>query len=879
MEIESDTVRKMNATRMHGGDWNRIVKELGLADCPPLRIDFSVNLNPLGMPPAIEAYLRAGKVAWDHYPDPYADVAITTLAHTHSLSPDQVLLGNGSTELFALVLRVLKPRKVSWIDPCYCGYQEVCQALGMDGESLLCTDEEKDFAIDLSALTLGQDDLLFLASPNNPTGRILDTLSVLETARRNPRTWFVLDESYLDFLEDGVSDSAMGREMPANLIVIKSFTKFFALPGLRLGMLCAQTPLTTRLRHGLLPWSVNAAAIAVAPLLYADREFLKESRRCMGEWRESLVHKLSGLGDIRVFPSSANFLYLGLPPQWPARMVQRELLQSGLLIRAYGEPHEPDGYFCRVAVRRPEENEELIQGLGKLFGVRKLALERASAKATQAIMVLGTMSNSGKSTIAAALCRYVARKGGKVAPFKAQNMSLNSYVTPEGGEIGRAQAVQAKAAGVEPHTDMNPVLLKPTGAGLMQVIVDGKAVGNFKAREYYAQKGALRIQVQQAYDRLATRYETIILEGAGSPAEINLRREDFVNASMAEYAGARCILVADIDRGGVFASILGTVQLLPERHRKLLAGIIINKFRGDASLLDPGIEEIERLTGVPVLGVLPYLEDLQWEEEDSLGLESRSSALPSLLDIAVIRLPYLSNYTDFHPFEHIPGLSLRYVSKPEQLGNPDLIILPGTKNVRHDMDFLRGSGLAKSLLAAADRHIPLFGICGGYQILGLGIKDPLGLEGEPGETRGLGLLPVETILEREKELSRVEARNISLPFLPEGAACAGYEIHMGRTTVTGPGQVLLQTLRKNDTDCGENSGFLSPNTQVFGCYLHGLFDRPETCQGLLHWLARRKGLEWKGKAAEENRSSVMVFDRLADALESHVDLDRLFPEN
>jgi adenosylcobyric acid synthase len=496
-------------------------------------------------------------------------------------------------------------------------------------------------------------------------------------------------------------------------------------------------------------------------------------------------------------------------------------------------------------------------------------------KKARALMVLGTMSNSGKSTMAAAFCRLAARQGVKVAPFKAQNMSLNSHVTPERGEIGRAQAVQALAAGVDTHTDMNPVLLKPTSAGLMQVIVDGKAIGNLTAREYYSRKTELKQIAHRAYDRLAARFDLIVLEGAGSPAEINLREEDFVNASMGEYAGARCVLVADIDRGGVFASILGTVQLLPERHRKLLAGIIINKFRGDASLLDSGIKEIEHLTGIPVLGVLPFLEDLHLEEEDSLGLAGRTDWAPATLDIAVVRLPYLSNFTDFHPLERIPGVTLRYVSKPNQMGNPDLIFIPGTKNVRHDLEFLRTSGLAKVLSASSVRRIPIFGICGGYQILGLKVSDPHGLEGEAGETPGLGLLPVETVLEREKELSRVEGENLSLPFLPIEARWEGYEIHMGRTTAAGPGRSPIKILRKNGVDCSEASGGITQDSSVFGCYVHGLFDLPSTRNGLLEWLAARKGLEWKSEGTESQIGGRSVFDPLADAVEKHLDIGML----
>jgi adenosylcobyric acid synthase len=490
----------------------------------------------------------------------------------------------------------------------------------------------------------------------------------------------------------------------------------------------------------------------------------------------------------------------------------------------------------------------------------------------KAIMVLGTMSDSGKSTVAAALCRIAFRKGLRVAPFKAQNMSLNSHVTPEGGEIGRAQAVQARAAGAESHTDMNPVLLKPTGEGLMQVIVEGRAIGNSRAREYYARKSDLKAVARRAYDRLAARYDLVILEGAGSPAEINLREEDFVNGSMAEHAGADCILVADIDRGGVFAAILGTVTLLPPRQKALLKGILINKFRGDASLLDPGLREIERLTGVPVLGVLPYLENLGLEQEDSLCLAGSSQARRPLLDLAVVRLPYISNFTDFQPFENVAGAGLRYVSRPEDLGNPDLVFLPGTKNVRHDMEFLVRTGLDRALRAAAARSIPILGICGGYQLLGRSIRDPHGVEGNPGDTQGLGLLAVDTVLEKEKELARVEARNLEVPFLEPGGACEGYEIHMGRTVAYGNARPVLLVTRRNGSLCEEPAGAATEDGLIQGHYLHGFFGNESARSGLLRWLAERKGLDWGPAGKEESRSEDQVFDRLAEALSRHADL-------
>jgi adenosylcobyric acid synthase len=489
-----------------------------------------------------------------------------------------------------------------------------------------------------------------------------------------------------------------------------------------------------------------------------------------------------------------------------------------------------------------------------------------------AVMVLGTASHAGKSTIAAALCRAFHRQGYRVSPFKAQNMSLNSWVTPEGAEIGRAQAQQARAAGIEPHADMNPLLLKPAGRDVMQVVALGKALGNFTGREYYRRKNEMRALVHAAYDRLASRFEVIVLEGAGSPAEINLREEDLVNASMAEYAGARCLLVADIERGGVFASILGTIALLEERHRKLLAGVVINKFRGDVSLLDSGIREIESLTGVPVLGVLPFVERLGLEEEDSLGVPAAADGNRHgegvQVDIVVIRLPYMSNYTDFQPWEKEAGVCLRYALRPDQVGNPDFIILPGSKNVRHDAGFLRQSALDKVLHAAAARSIPILGICGGFQILGGKISDPHGIEGPPGDTAGLGLLPADTVLEPEKELCRVEAENLGFPFLPKGEIFLGYEIHMGRTMVRGEGIPLLQVRLKNGIPAAEPSGITSISHLISGCYLHGLFDGREVRQGLCRWLCARKGLQWRpGTPGPETEDAL---DRIADLLESRL---------
>jgi adenosylcobyric acid synthase len=509
----------------------------------------------------------------------------------------------------------------------------------------------------------------------------------------------------------------------------------------------------------------------------------------------------------------------------------------------------------------------------------------------RAIMVVGTTSHAGKSTVAAALCRILARQGFRVAPFKAQNMSNNSWVTPQGAEIGRAQAMQARAAGIEPHADMNPLLLKPSGGNVMQVVALGKSIGNMTGKEYYARIGEMRALVHAAYDRLAARFDIIVLEGAGSPAEINLRDRDLVNMAMAEYAGARCVLIADIERGGVFASILGTVSLLEDRHRPLLSGILINKFRGDASLLDPGIAEIEALTRVPVLGVLPFLADLGLEEEDSLGVRDSLPQGPVFLDIAVIRFPHISNFTDFQPFEaHRPdGVRVRFVADPRELGNPDFIILPGSKNVMSDAGFLRSTRLDRALTAAPARGIPVFGICGGFQMLGRVIRDPFGLEREglerkglersdnPDgvfETDGLGLLPLETVLERNKILNRVEARNIALPFISGDPVFHGYEIHQGRTHAAGPDRPALRVIGRNGNAHAGIDGYVADNGMVSGCYLHGLFESPDIRGSLFRWLLLRKGMD--PKAHTEHKEAAVSgaaasapedpLDRIADTV-------------
>jgi adenosylcobyric acid synthase len=502
-------------------------------------------------------------------------------------------------------------------------------------------------------------------------------------------------------------------------------------------------------------------------------------------------------------------------------------------------------------------------------------------KRAKAIMVVGTTSDSGKTLVAAALCRYFQRKGVKVAPYKAQNMALNSYVTEEGGEMGRAQIMQCEAAKIQPHTDMNPVLLKPQGNATSQVIVNGKVLDNITARDYY-KKNEIAKYAREAYDRLAEKYELIILEGAGSPTELNILKADFVNMSAAEYADAETILVADIDRGGVFASIYGTIKLLPENYQKLFKGIIVNKFRGDISLLEDGLKTIEDLTGVPVLGVLPYVKDLQLDEEDSLGLEKRntktSDNLENMLDVAIIRLPHISNYTDFLPFENHPQIEARYVEKTEYLGTPDLIIIPGTKATCSDMKYLNESGLSENILNANNSGIPIIGICGGYQILGRNISDPMGIEGSIKEIKGLGLLDIDTTLNSNKELAQVSGRTSSLfSFISNDNNTEkefkfyGYEIHSGNTINSSKIKPVLIEQRGKKV-CSESAGSVSKDMHVFGCYVHGFFDSPGLFNQIVTFIGNKKGIVIKEFQFVDKDK---IYDQLADLIEANISLENL----
>ncbi|ENX3946100.1 cobyric acid synthase [Photobacterium damselae] len=484
-------------------------------------------------------------------------------------------------------------------------------------------------------------------------------------------------------------------------------------------------------------------------------------------------------------------------------------------------------------------------------------------KTTQAIMVQGTTSDAGKSVLVAGLCRVLARKGIAVAPFKSQNMALNSAVTQDGGEIGRAQAVQAQACRIEPTVDMNPVLLKPNTDIGAQVIVQGKALADMDAVGYHNYKKVVMGPIMDSFAKLQAQYQTVVIEGAGSPAEINLRENDVANMGFAEKADVPVIIIADIDRGGVFAHLYGTLALLSESEQNRVKGFVINRFRGDIKLLESGLDWLEQKTGKPVLGVLPYLHGLMLEAEDAINSQQVESTTDQPLRVAVPVLTRVSNHTDFDPLRMHPQVNLMLVGKGEPLPPCDLVIIPGTKNVRDDLAYLKEQGWDQQI----QRHLrlggKLMGICGGYQMLGQTIADPLGIEGKAGESQGLGYLDVTTVLEQEKQLKQVSG-TLTLPN-QASVPVRGYEIHAGVTTGV---QVDAPIQLESGLD-----GQLGVDNQVFGTYLHGIFERQEACDAILSWA----GLE-ATQTPDFDQLREQGIDRVADTIEQYLDLEALWPE-
>ena len=494
-------------------------------------------------------------------------------------------------------------------------------------------------------------------------------------------------------------------------------------------------------------------------------------------------------------------------------------------------------------------------------------------------MVQGTMSNAGKSLVTAGLCRVFYQDGKKVAPYKSQNMALNSFITKDGKEMGRAQVVQAEAANIEPDVLMNPILLKPTSNSGSQIVLMGEPYAVKTAVEYYAMKNSLRPYVVDSFKQLSAQNDVVVIEGAGSPAEINIKKDDFVNMGMAKIAQAPVLLVADIDRGGVFASIYGTLMLLDEDERAMVKGVIINKFRGDVEILRPGLKMIEEKTGVPIVGVLPML-NVDIEDEDSLSERISGHKDIKLIDIAVVKLPRMSNYTDFNVFELIPGVSLRYVNNTREMGNPDMIILPGTKNTIGDLKWLRQSGLEAAILKKASNGTVVFGICGGYQILGKKLSDPLGVE-EGGDIPGLGLLDAETVFIEKKRTIQMEGSFGKVQGIFSALSdkhLFGYEIHSGVTNVKPENALTsIKPIHEEGEQMLEGAQTITDRMNVYGTYVHGIFDCEGVATTIVEALLQQKGLQMEDvQTINFADYKKQQYDILADSVRQNLDMEKIY---
>ena len=925
----------------HGGDLLRMAATAGRD--PASLLDFSVNVRPEGPPEFIRAALFRAMTALAAYPSPHAEEAMLAAARHHGMDASRFVFGSGSNELIHALARVLRKRGVSSVrvvEPAFSEYAIACRLAGIKAipvwggiiEKNQCvptTDTGKDEAVPtrdlLDALTdAPEGSAVFLANPGNPSGLFRTPEECLRLMSSRSDLLWIIDEAFVEYAGTETEASVLQR-LPKNGIVLRSLTKFHAVPGVRLGYLAADAELAQAIRDELPAWSVNAFALAAAQAVFADTsDFTAQTRAENAERRADLAAALSSLPGIEVYPSAANYVLFRWPGA-PRNLLDILLKRFGIAVRDCSNYHGlKDGSWFRAAVRFPEDHRRLAEALSAIretthgvsssplpetpaspesgnkdsinikvlgrggmgvwgkggespspegFLLPSPGISRRPPRHTPALMLQGTSSNAGKSILAAAYCRIFRQDGYSVAPFKAQNMSLNSGVTAAGDEMGRAQIVQAQAALVDPDARMNPILLKPHSDTGSQVVVLGQPIGHMGVLDYFKKKKELWETVTEAYDSLAADHDVMVLEGAGSPGEINLKEHDVVNMRMAEHARASVLLVGDIDRGGVYASFLGTWMTFTDAERRLLTGYIVNRFRGDASLLGPAHEYMLDHTGIPVLGTIPYIRDLNIPEEDMAGFSwghtDCGEKKAGSLDIAVVMLRHVSNYTDFAPLAAEPDVRLRPVRRAEEWGDPDVVMLPGSKSVVPDLDDLRRSGLADNILGHAERGKWIFGICGGLQILGRAILDPHGIESAAPEVPGLGLMDLRSTFAADKTLVRVARAET-----PLGVPSGGYEIHHGLTD-HGPSALplFLRADRAYPSEAERICGYVSGRR--WATYLHGVFDDDTFRRAWIDHVRTDLGLTPQRRCLA-SYDLEKALDRLADVVRANSDMETIY---
>jgi len=852
----------------HGGNIYEMARRCG---CKPDDIlDFSANVNPLGPPESLRSTINRTLTNLKHYPDPFSRAITEKIATIFGLSPDEIVVGNGTSELLFVLPRLLACKRAVIPVPSYIDYELSCSNASISVEYFYLRPEDT-FLLDPDKLgeVLLPGDLVIIGQPNNPTGRLVDRDALLSICRKNPECFFIVDEAFAGFIK-GYSSLCCAE---ANIIVLYSLTKLFAFPGLRLGFLAASPEICLKVKKALPPWSVNMLAQTVGEEVLSDKSYLGKTREYIADHLNEFINEINLLPGLRAHESAVNFLLVEIVGSGinSEELAEKLLKQSRIVIRVCSNYKGLNKKYFRVAFRGLTENRKLIEGLRKaLLQEDGTAVEyngRNKTKKGKAIMLQGTGSDAGKSVLVSALCRILLQDGIKVAPFKAQNMSLNSFVTRDGKEMGRAQVVQAQASKLDPDVRMNPVLLKPSSDVGCQVILDGHPVGNMNVHDYMRYKPYAWKQICRSFDSLRSEFDVIVLEGAGSPGEINLKSHDIVNMKMARYADSPVLLVGDIDKGGVYASFIGHIEVMDEWERRLMAGFIVNRFRGEDSLLKDAHDYIFNRTGLPVLGVIPYIDNLGLPQEDSVsfkaGLYDLVKPAGQHVEIAVIDLPHISNFTDIEALIQEKDVWVRIIRRKEELGTPDAVILPGSKNVMVDLDYLKRSGIVTSLLDLAEKGVEIVGICGGFQMLGRVIADPFGLEHEEkGRITGLSLLKMDTELAFEKTMVRKTGIH-----LQSGCKVSGYEIHHGLSNYS---ENCL--IRFNDmSECG----ICSENGLVWGSYLHGIFDEDLFRRWFVNKLRLKKGMP-AGSLKGIPYNLEASFDRLAGLVRQALDMDLVY---
>lgn len=880
----------------HGGDFYHWNKTTGINQADIL--DFSVNVRPDGMPEFLKASILKNINELCAYPDPQADELKELCAKDYGIAPENFVFGNGSNELLYALAPALFEEKFFHayiLEPAFSEYRFSLEKAHIMTHTLLHflspqiqnadfeltseyiqnEQEQRTKEIQNAIQELPAKSIVVLANPANPTGFFIDTQKLLAVTEQRQDCFFVIDEAFIEYTNEK-SLLQILPAIPKNLLVIRSLTKFYALAGIRLGYLACHEKLVQKIQANLPAWNVNSLAQNIAKTLFTEQEqaaedYIKTNQQNAGR-RLDLYQKLAQIKGISLYASWANYILFSVDTDCP-HFWQDLLTTHHISIRNCANYHGLENKNCyRVAVRFPHEHTKLCQAIENILHTAPVPQK----KKTPALMLLGTSSNAGKSILTAGFCRIFTQDGYRVRPFKAQNMSLNSGVTIKGEEMGRAQIVQARACNTEPDSKMNPVLLKPQTDIGSQVIVLGKPAGTSSARDYYKKKNALWEVVTKAYDELAEEADIMVLEGAGSPAEINLKENDIVNLKMAEYAQASTLLAGDIDRGGIYASFLGTWQTLSNQEEKLLTGFLVNRFRGDSSLLAPAHEYLEKATGKKVLGVIPYIKDIALPEEDMAGaLWNMQKSTEQIdytdknrkLDIAVIMLNKISNHTDFEPLALEKHCRVRPVYTVNDMGTPDLIILPGTKSVVADLEALKENGLFDKILSMVGKSFVL-GICGGLQMLGCEISDPLHIESYKEKIAGFNLLPLTSTFQKEKQLTLVG--NIQSPL---NCPVHGYEIHHAQSREipnTGLSENPITDYFRDEND--NIYGYISKN--VWTTYIHGLLDDDTFRLRFINHVRTLKGLNLVPSCTPYTLEASL--NKLADIIRQNVDMKTIY---